>query len=295
MNTEKGLISIILPTNHLDLDLDKIATWAMDLDAMEWEIILVVDEGKQDFSPELARLSRIERTIELDIVRGSFGNPGGARNAGITRAKGNWVVFWDSDDLPNPQATRRMVDRAEHMEADIAIGSFLVNSKLHLTPKRKLNKTTNLKLIKHLTSNPGLWRFCIKAELIREVQFPELRMGEDQVFISLIDFSSRKILLSDEVVYNYNSLNPNSLTNTFEAVAALDMTIDELANRILSGKTNKLGRYFLLRMYATWAIKIIFRLDIREMMRQEILTIKVLRSLVHCQNLSTSRKLKVIS
>lgn len=295
MNTETRLISIILPTNHLDLDLDTIATWAMHLDPMEWEIILVVDEGKQDFSPELARLSKIERTIELDIVRGSFGNPGSARNAGITRAKGNWVVFWDSDDLPNPQATSRMVKRAELMEADVAIGSFLVNSKLHSTPKVKLKKISNIKLIEHLTSNPGLWRFCIKAELVRGVQFPELRMGEDQVFISMINFSSKKILLSDEVVYNYNSLNLNSLTNTSEAVTEIDTTIEELANRILSGKTNVLGRYFLLRMYATLAIRMICRLDIREMTQQAILTIKVLRSLVHRQDLSTSSKLKVVS
>ena len=295
MNTETRLISIILPTNHLDLDLDTIATWAMDLDPTEWELILVVDEGKQDFSPELARLSKIERTIKLDIVRGSFGNPGSARNAGITRAKGNWVVFWDSDDLPNPQATSRMVNRAELVGADVAIGSFLVNSKRHLTPKAKLNKTSNIKLIKHLTSNPGLWRFCIKAEVVRGVQFPNLRMGEDQVFISLINFSSEKILISDEVVYNYNSLNPSSLTNTFEAAAELEMTIKELMNRILGGETNKLGRYFLFRMYATWAFRLIHRLDIHEMMQLALVTVKVLRSVAHRQDLSTSRTLKVTS
>ena len=295
MNTETRLISIILPTNHLDLDLDTIATWAMELDPTEWELILVVDEGKQDFSPELARLSKIERTIKLDIVRGSFGNPGSARNAGITRAKGNWVVFWDSDDLPNPQATSRMVNRAELVGADVAIGSFLVNSKRHLTPKAKLNKTSNIKLIKHLTSNPGLWRFCIKAEVVRGVQFPNLRMGEDQVFISLINFSSEKILISDEVVYNYNSLNPSSLTNTFEAAAELEMTIKELMNRILGGETNKLGRYFLFRMYATWAFRLIHRLDIHEMMQLALVTVKVLRSVAHRQDLSTSRTLKVTS
>jgi glycosyltransferase involved in cell wall biosynthesis len=293
MNEKKQLISIILPTNHLDLYMEKISTWALDLSPLDWELILVVDESRQDFSLEIARLSERERTVELVFVRGAFGNPGSARNAGIARATGYWVVFWDSDDLPNPLATSRMVTRAQLMEADLAIGSFLVDSKPHLTPSRKSKRMTNLNLITHLTSNPGLWRFCFKAEIVKGIQFPNLRMGEDQVFISLIDLSRIKILISDEVVYEYNTFNPASLTNSMEAISELDVTIEDLAGRILSGRTNKLARYFLFRMYITWLTNSLRSLGTRELIPIARLTIKVLKSLVHNQDTSSSKYWKV--
>jgi glycosyltransferase involved in cell wall biosynthesis len=279
MNEKKRLISIILPTNHLDLYLEKIASWALNLNPLDWELILVVDESKQDFSLEIARLSERERTIDLVIVRGA----------------GNWVVFWDSDDQPNPIATSRMVTRAELMGADLAIGSFLVDSKPHLMPNTKLKTMTNLNLIRHLTSNPGLWRFCFKAEIVEGIQFPKLRMGEDQVFISTVNYSRKKILISDEVVYDYNSLNPTSLTNSVEAVAELDVTIEELASRILSGRTNRLARYFLLRMQITWLINSLRGIGARDLIQPLRLTLKVLRSIVHNQNSSASKGWIVIS
>jgi hypothetical protein len=120
-------------------------------------------------------------------------------------------------------------------------------------------------------------------------------MGEDQVFISILNFSRIKILISDEVVYDYNSLNPTSLTNSIEAVAQLDVTIEELASGILSDRTNRLARYFLLRMHITWLAKSLRGIGTRELKPLVRLTLKVLRSLVHSQDTSSSQGWKVIS
>ena len=76
----------------------------------DWQAI-IVDNGSSDGSIEAA-----ERVASGDariaIVPGSPEGPSEARNAGLDRARGEFVLFLDADDWLQPRALEMLVNAA---------------------------------------------------------------------------------------------------------------------------------------------------------------------------------------
>ncbi|HEY8545198.1 MAG TPA: glycosyltransferase family A protein [Acidimicrobiales bacterium] len=65
--------------------------------------LVVVDDGSPDATPEvLAALGEADPQARLRVVRQANAGLGAARNAGLATARGEWVVFLDDDDVPDP-------------------------------------------------------------------------------------------------------------------------------------------------------------------------------------------------
>lgn len=86
--------------------------------------VVVVDDCSNDRTLEVARAfpPGQVKVIALDENRG----PGGARNAGFDAASGRWIAILDSDDTVRPERLRRLIDRAEAAQAQIAIDNLEV-------------------------------------------------------------------------------------------------------------------------------------------------------------------------
>ncbi|MGP2490294.1 glycosyltransferase family 2 protein [Mesorhizobium sp. PUT5] len=86
--------------------------------------VVVVDDCSNDRTLEVARAfpPGQVKVIALDENRG----PGGARNAGFDAASGRWIAILDSDDTVRPDRLRRLIDRAEAAQAQIAIDNLEV-------------------------------------------------------------------------------------------------------------------------------------------------------------------------
>jgi glycosyltransferase involved in cell wall biosynthesis len=92
------LVSIVIPTRNRARLLGQALRSARGQTWRDCEIV-VVDEASDDDTP--AMLSRDfpdVRVIRHAVARG----PAGARNAGVAAARGDWVFFWDDDDLMHP-------------------------------------------------------------------------------------------------------------------------------------------------------------------------------------------------
>lgn len=68
--------------------------------------VIVVDDGSTDRSIECLRRS----PVPTKILRTPNLGPGGARNAGIAAATGDWVAFLDADDWWKPNHLERIQD-----------------------------------------------------------------------------------------------------------------------------------------------------------------------------------------
>lgn len=287
-------ISVVIPCNHLDLDQERILAWASSLDPENWEIILVVDEMNEDFSEEVSRLEKLEIRPRLKILRGKYGNPGDARNEGLAVVTGRWTTFWDSDDAPNPLATFQMILEAESHKANVAIGSFMLKTDSESSKIQRPSGKHGFCLNSHIVKNPGIWRFCFRTELLSRIKFPSLRMGEDQVFLSQINFSESRVLTSDQVVYGYFSKNPSSLTNNREAVSEIGLPALILSRLVRIRSTNSLGILLLVKMLITVTTSFLRRN--LKMSHQDGLTLSrnvlaaVLKSLIY----RNSNRLRVI-
>ncbi len=81
--------------------------------------IIVIDDCSPDDTAGIvdAYTDPRVRLIRLEQNRG----PGGARNAGLAVARGDWIVILDSDDAVSPSRTARMIARAKAAKAEIVV------------------------------------------------------------------------------------------------------------------------------------------------------------------------------
>ncbi len=91
--TRAPLVSVVIPAHNsagtLGEALESVASQTARADE-----VIVVDDGSADGSAECA-----ERAYPgCIVIRQANAGPGAARNAGVARARGEWVAFLDADD-----------------------------------------------------------------------------------------------------------------------------------------------------------------------------------------------------
>lgn len=129
------LVSIVIPTRNRARLLGQALRSAHGQTWRDREII-VVDEASDDDTPAmLARDFPEVRVIRHAAPRG----PSGARNAGVAAARGDWVFFWDDDDLMHPGHLAALMEAQHDAPADTLISgrvrSFVVvDGEVRLSP-----------------------------------------------------------------------------------------------------------------------------------------------------------------
>ena len=119
----KNGVSVIIPCYNVEKYLENCLDSILTQNYKNLEIILVDDESP-DKSPEICdRLSREHQNI-LVIHKKNQGL-GMARNSGMEKASGKYILFLDSDDkLDGEHAVELLVRKAQEKDADITVGSF---------------------------------------------------------------------------------------------------------------------------------------------------------------------------
>lgn len=126
---QNPIVSIVIPVYKTEEFLEKCVESVLNQSYANLEIILVDDESP-DKSPEICdRLSREHANIS--VIHKKNQGLGMARNSGMEKASGKYILFLDSDDkLDGEHAVELLVRKAQEKDADITVGSF-----------RRFNKT----------------------------------------------------------------------------------------------------------------------------------------------------------
>jgi glycosyltransferase involved in cell wall biosynthesis len=205
-----GKISAIIPIIDFPRHSANILTIIKSAHEMNIELILILDSQPQ-FVYEQVVLTLGNLSTKGIVASVNSGNPGGARNIGLSLAKTDWIVFWDCDDLPNIFNVLDMIMQSEGDGSQVVIGNY---EKEELQTKKITAISNNPKFWQiDVGLNPGIWRFAFKKEIIGSTRFPELKMGEDQVFLQRIFAKNPKVRVYDQIVYRYRLGLPNQLTS----------------------------------------------------------------------------------
>jgi len=92
-------ISIVIPVFNRPEELSELLNSIANQDCNDFEVI-VVEDGSTNISETVCR--NFQHKIPLQYIKQENKGPGIARNTGAIYAKGNWIIFLDSDCiLPN--------------------------------------------------------------------------------------------------------------------------------------------------------------------------------------------------
>lgn len=116
-------LSIVIPAYGVERYLPACLDSALLPGREDYEII-VVDDGSPDRSGEIAEEYAARHPGLIRVLHRENGGLGAARNTGIESARGDWLLFLDSDDTLAPGAVEEMLEELRQ-PCDILIFDYL--------------------------------------------------------------------------------------------------------------------------------------------------------------------------
>ena len=98
---QQPLISVIVPCYNQSIYIDECLQSVLDQTYKNWECI-IVNDGSPDNTEEVA-LRWVEKDARFIYLKKENGGLSSARNAGIEKAKGEWILPLDCDDKIDSQ------------------------------------------------------------------------------------------------------------------------------------------------------------------------------------------------
>lgn len=235
MNASPPQISVIVPVYNVGNLVRTCVGSILSQDFADFELILV-DDGSTDDSGCICD-EFTSRDSRVSVIHKKNGNSASARNAGLDRANGEFVVFVDADDSLRAGALRTMLTRGISSGADLAVFSFATigrNERLTIIPEESdVHWDTALRrmLLYRFPSQP--WAKLYKKSLFDGIRFdPRAQFGQDLICnMDALIHKRPNVACFPDVVYNY-VLRPtsNSFQNRF---ADRYKTLSELADERL--------------------------------------------------------------
>ena len=213
------LISVIVPVYNTAKYLDKCLETLVSQSYAELDIILV-DDGSPDESPALCDKWAM-RDTRIKVIHKSNGGLSDARNYGLRKAEGDYIIFIDSDDWLDTDMVEVLLSTAIKYEADIVNCQFVEennrNISTKLQPRYPLMEATASEgiflLIKDKMVTNHVWRNLFKREVLQDIEFPKGKNFEDIHVMHEIFFKSKKIVFIGDVLYHY-FINPDGIVRT---------------------------------------------------------------------------------
>lgn len=188
--------------------------------------IIAVNDGSTDSTPDIidAYAAKDCRVIRVDQPNGGVSS---ARNNGLERARGEYVLFLDSDDLLSSRALELLCKRLDETGADMAIcrlERFGYGGNEYNAFAEKLASCKTVDVYDKLL----LWNFlvgnkCYRRErLVRSgVRFPLLRYSEEGAFFM------RYVLLTKPIIIGVSGAVMRYRRHTPEAGFSVSQSISE--------------------------------------------------------------------
>lgn len=210
----RHLITILIPCYNVDLYLPRCLNSILGQTYKNLQIVLI-DDGSKDSTWTLMQ-KYAKQDSRIEIYHQNNQGVAKTRNNLLTKVKGDYVLFVDSDDWIEPDMIEFMVCKVLNNDADVSMCGMVVND----TPVSKIYKEEILdqqQTIKHfLFHNELRGSLCnklIKASLLQNVNFNgEISYGEDALFCWHLFQHVKKTVMTNRQLYHYR-MNDASISH----------------------------------------------------------------------------------
>lgn len=243
-------ISVIIPIYNVEQYIAECLDTVLNQTYKRIEIILI-DDGSTDSSGKIADNYAL-KDERVRVVHKKNGGLSDARNAGVKIARGDYVMFIDSDDYVDRKFAATALQSIKEFDADIVCFRFTYvddaeEIKISSTNTNLEHKIyTNIDAIKDIFTIGGAlkvnaWNKIYKRSLFTDngIMYPVGRLYEDNLTTYRLMYFSKKIVYLNKPLLFYRqrpgSIMKNKLTiqGVRERVAMLNETVGWLASRVV--------------------------------------------------------------
>lgn len=210
------MFSFVTPVYNVEDYLERCVVSLMNQTFRDVEIILV-DDGSTDKCSELCD-SFAEADTRIRVIHKENGGLSDARNAGLAEAKGDYILFVDSDDYVDVSACEKLLPFAEQ-GYDILAGQACFEggkqvSYLNETGSVISGKDYMLRLLQEKKAYMAVWSNAYRRNFLFEHEF-RFKFGilhEDEQFTPRVILNAQSVVYTGIVFYHYTVRREGAIT-----------------------------------------------------------------------------------
>ena len=212
----KPLVSVVIPVYNSELYIKKCLNSVLAQSFTDYEIIIINDGSNDNI---LKIIKEYQKKYSQILCFSFIKNKGvaAARNEGIIKSSGKYIMFVDSDDYINKNMLRDMLKIAERDKADIVCSikqNYILKDKQEMIDFYILGDT---KIKNYILLPPEPTKKIFRKELMLKDKFPLGIDFEDLALIPALIIHTNKISFIDSCYYNYVQ-REGSITNQKENI-----------------------------------------------------------------------------
>lgn len=203
-------VSVIVPVYNAGRFLRECAESLVNQTLTDIELIFVNDGSTDDSVDILYECERKNRSRIIVIDCAANAGPGGARNIGMTYARGDYIGFVDSDDVAEPTMFEKLYNRAVETGADVVdCGYYMKEQDMAIvhTGDTETGELDAGKRSRLIAGGGYVWSKLYKKRLLSGVTFREKCILEDADFLAYIFATAKTIQNVKEVLYQYRDVS----------------------------------------------------------------------------------------
>lgn len=222
---EQPLISIIVPIYKVERYIHRCIESLIHQDFTNIEIILV-DDGSPDKCGIICDEYK-EKDSRIKVIHQSNGGLSAARNSGINIARGEYLMFVDSDDWVDSDFCSYAYQKAKDTNSDIVVfgyqDEFENKTILHsVEQEEKLSIEDALIELHGGKIMSFAWNKIYNAFLFDKIRYPVGRLYEDVGTTYLLFDKANSVFLAKKMTYHYQQRKDSIVGREYIAKDAID-------------------------------------------------------------------------
>lgn len=262
------LVSVIVPIYNVEKFLEKCLLSIKNQTFRNYEVLLI-DDGSTDNSKKICE-DFVKNDNRMKYFYKQNGGLSDARNYGLKYAKGNYLVFVDSDDYLEESFLATLYDGITKNNAEVSVCSFCLNDeKGNKLLDLSLNDSDAIidgrELLRRTTeyengySYTVVWNKMYRRELFKDLKFKYGRLYEDEWISHHLYLNVKKVYLIDIPLYHYVQ-RQKSITNSSLDFNKLNTQREFQLDRINLYRDKDEYLYQLANAnYRSWIVSMVYR------------------------------------
>ena len=219
---KNDLISIIIPVYKVEKYLEKCIESVLQQTYTNLQIILV-DDGSPDNCGKICD-EYAKKDSRIEVIHKVNGGLSDARNVGISKARGRYIGFVDSDDYIKKDMYEILLNLLKEYDADVSICNLydVIYGKEYIRNKENgIQEYSRLDILKEVLLDKNIqsyaWNKLYKKELFDEIKYPIGKKYEDIGTTFYIFEKCNKIVVTSEPEYYYLKRSDSLVNNVTES------------------------------------------------------------------------------